>query len=219
MGRAWYRAIRAKAYDGGAGHTTSRVWLRDAKRLRWCPVDQDNHSGRPIPHDGGDVLAQDAAMAKKSERRGLQRLGRIINQITDPAIRKRGFIHTEIINRWNAIVGKELSDASIPQRISHPTRHGEPAVLHVCVESARATEFQHMTPLVIERVNTYFGYRAIGAVRLSQDEIKKASPRASAPAATPDLELPAALGDRIAETRDPALREALKALGKRLHSS
>ena len=76
-----------------------------------------------------------------------------------------------------------------------------------------------MTPLVIERVNTYFGYRAIGAIRLSQDEIKKASPEASAPAATPDLELPAALGDRIAETRDPALREALKALGKRLHSS
>tara|TARA_Y100001960_G_scaffold258971_2_gene278664 strand:- start:1375 stop:1851 length:477 start_codon:yes stop_codon:yes gene_type:complete len=158
-------------------------------------------------------------MAKKNERHGLQRLGRIIHQITDPAIRKRGFLHTEIINRWDSIVGKDLSDTSIPQRVSHPTRQGKPAVLHVCVESARATEFQHMTPLVIERVNTYFGYRAIGAVRLSQDEIKKQPLQASDPPTTRDQELPAALANRIAQTRDIELREALKALGKHLQGS
>jgi len=158
-------------------------------------------------------------MVKKNERRGLQRLGRIINQITDPAIRKRGFLHTEIISRWDVIVGEDLSNASIPQRISHPSRQGMPAVLHVCVESARATEFQHMTPLVIERVNTYFGYRAIGAVRLSQDEIKKETLSVPSHSVTSDQKLPAALAARISKTRDLGLREALEALGKRLQSS
>ena len=172
-----------------------------------------------ITHDGGRVVAQDTGMAKKNVRRGLQRPGRIISQITDPAIRKRGFIHTEIISRWDAIVGDHFSNVSIPQRISYPSRHGEPAVLHVCVESARATEFQHMTTLVIERVNTYFGYRAIGGIRLSQVEIRKATPGASSPTATPGQELPVLLGNQIEETRDPALREALKALGKRLQTS
>jgi hypothetical protein len=158
-------------------------------------------------------------MVKKNERRGLQRLGRIINQITDPAIRKRGFLHTEVISRWDVIVGDDLSKASIPQRISHPSRHGEPAVLHVCVESARATEFQHMIPLVIERVNTYFGYRAIGAVRLNQNEIKKEPLSVLSPSVTSAQKLPAALENRISETRDLGLREALKALGKRLQGS
>ena len=184
-----------------------------------------------ISHDGIDVLAQDAVMEKKSERRGLQRLGRLISKITDPAIRKRGFVHTEIINRWALIVGEELAESSVPQRISYPSRQGEPAVLQVRVDSARATELQHMTPLVIERVNTYFGYRAIGGMRLTQDEIRKMpTPKTEAepgpesgPAehhpATPDDGAPTVMDDRIARTRDPALREALAALGQRLRGS
>ena len=172
-------------------------------------------------------------MAKKSERRGLQRLGRLISKITDPAIRKRGFVHTEIINRWAAIVGEELAESSVPQRISYPSRQGEPAVLQVRVDSARATELQHMTPLVIERVNTYFGYRAIGAMRLTQDEIRKTPTAGSAtssgptptlgpeeqPPAPPDDGRPTVMDDQIARTRDPALREALAALGQRLRGS
>ena len=170
-------------------------------------------------------------MAKKSKRRGLQRLGRLISKITDPAIRKRGFVHTEIINRWEAIVGEELAEASVPQRISYPSRQGEPAVLQVRVESARATELQHMTPLVIERVNTYFGYRAIGGMRLTQDEIRKTpTPKSSSeigPEPGPVVHSPVipdegpatAMDDRIARTRDPALRAALTALGQRLRGS
>jgi hypothetical protein len=165
-------------------------------------------------------------MAKKSERRGLQRLGRLISKITDPAIRKRGFVHTEIINRWAAIVGEELAEASVPQRISYPSRQGEPAMLQVRVDSARATELQHMTPLVIERVNTYFGYRAIGGMRLTQDEIRKAptpkpgpEPGPTAPPSAAPNSGPAMEDERIAQTRDPALREALAALGQRLRGS
>ncbi|MCE2491485.1 MAG: DUF721 domain-containing protein [Alphaproteobacteria bacterium] len=163
-------------------------------------------------------------MTDKRERRGPRRLGRVIGKITDPALRKRGFVHTEIVRRWAAIVGEELSRASAPQRISYPTRQAEPGVLHVRVESARATELQHMTPLVIERVNTYFGYRAIGAVRLSQHEIGTAPESSAAQPAPaeddrPGEEQPDGIDARLARTRDPALREALAALGKRLRGS
>ena len=162
-------------------------------------------------------------MTDGSERRGLQHLGRVIGRITDPALRKRGFVHTGVVNRWDAIVGAELSRASAPRRISWPTRQAEPGVLHVRVESARATEIQHMTPLIVERVNAYFGYRAIGAVRLTQGGTG-AAPGAGGAHSTPaegdhrsrGRGRPEGVDDRVARTRDPALREALAALGRRL---
>lgn len=168
-------------------------------------------------------------MTDKNERRGLQRLGRVIGRIASPALRKRGFVHAGIVNRWSAIVGEELSRASAPRRISWPTRRGraEPGVLHVRVESARATELQHMTPLIVERVNAYFGYRAIGAVRLIQSQGGTgAAPDSSGtrPAPTEDdrpdrgRERTEGIDARLARTRDPALREALAALGRRLRT-
>ena len=163
-------------------------------------------------------------MTDGSERRGLQHLGRVIGRITDPALRKRGFVHTGVVNRWDAIVGAELSRASAPRRISWPTRQAEPGVLHVRVESARATEIQHMTPLIVERVNAYFGYRAIGAVRLTQGGTGAAPGSVGGTRATPaegdrrgrGQGRPEGVDDRVARTRDPALREALAALGRRL---
>lgn len=163
-------------------------------------------------------------MTDGSERRGLQHLGRVIGRITDPALRRRGFVHTGVVNRWDAIVGAELSRASAPRRISWPTRQAEPGVLHVRVESARATEIQHMTPLIVERVNAYFGYRAIGAVRLTQGGTGAAPGSAGGTRATPaegdrrgrGQGQPEGVDDRVARTRDPALREALAALGRRL---
>ena len=163
-------------------------------------------------------------MTEGSERRGLQHLGRVIGRITDPALRKRGFVHAGVVSRWDAIVGAELSRVSAPRRISWPARRpAEPGVLHVRVESARATEIQHMTPLIIERVNAYFGYRAIGAVRLTQDGTG-AAPGAGGARSAPAADdrpgrgrgRPEGLDDRVARTRDPALREALAALGRRL---
>lgn len=166
-------------------------------------------------------------MTDKNERRGLQRLGRVIGRIASPALRKRGFVHAGIVNRWSAIVGEELSRASAPRRISWPTRRAEPGVLHVRVESARATELQHMTPLIVERVNAYFGYRAIGAVRLIQSQggtgaAPDSSGTRSAPTEDdrPDRgrERTEGIDARLARTRDPALREALAALGRRLRT-
>ncbi len=163
-------------------------------------------------------------MAGKSERRGLRRLGRVIGGISGPALRKRGFVHTGIVRRWAAIVGEELARASTPRRISYPARRAEPGVLHVRVESARATEFQHMTPLVIERINSYFGYRAIDAVRLTQRETVSAPDSPAARSAPPEDDGPDGerwdgIGARLARTRDPGLRDALAALGKRLRNS
>lgn len=76
---------------------------------------------------------------------------------------------------------------------------------------------QHLEPLLVERVNGYFGYRAVARVRLVQGAVPH--PDEAAPPTRPSGEAErdaADLATRLAEVRDPELRAALKALGRSL---
>ena len=158
-------------------------------------------------------------MSDTRERRGMRSLGRIVSKLTGKTYRRRGFIHTEIITRWSAIVGEELAGASLPQRISFPAGENDPGILHVRVEGARAIELQHMTPLVVERINAYFGYHAVGTLRMSQGEGPRVPETIAAAPPMPDREREIALDDQVARTRNPELRDALKALGRVVHAT
>ena len=46
--------------------------------------------------------------------------------------------------------------------------------LHVKVSSAAAVEFQHYKDTIIEKINSFFGYKAIADLRLQQNYIPKA---------------------------------------------
>ena len=51
------------------------------------------------------------------------------------------------------------------------------------VESAFALELQHLAPVVIERVNAYYGWRCIGKLVLKQGPVRRAEKkRPAAPA-------------------------------------
>ncbi len=47
-------------------------------------------------------------------------------------------------------------------------------ILVVRTESAFALEMQHLAPIVIERVNTYYGWRCIGRIVLKQGPVHAA---------------------------------------------
>jgi len=62
----------------------------------------------------------------------------------------------------------------------------EGAVLVLRVEGPRAIEVQHRSGPILERVNTYFGYRAVAEMRILQAPVDRKAPRAFSPAAPPD---------------------------------
>lgn len=76
-----------------------------------------------------------------------------------PAMKKRGFTKAEMLRHWDAIVGSELGGRCQPVKLVHnPQRPGE-AVLHIRTRSVWATEIQHSTPLILERLAAYYGYK------------------------------------------------------------
>ncbi|MGH6832491.1 MAG: hypothetical protein ACRECM_05640, partial [Methyloceanibacter sp.] len=100
---------------------------------------------------------------------------------------------------------REDGQETSPQR----GHRGEGAVLVLRVEGPRAIEVQHRSGQILERVNSYFGYRAVAEMRILQAPVMRKASRApaSAPPLDPDALPPSA------SIEDRGLRAALLRLG------
>ena len=153
-------------------------------------------------------------MAPRSRPRPLADL---IDATIAESCRKRGLASVEIVTRWADIVGEALAARAIPIKLAWPSRpdSGEPGVLHVRVEGGFAIELQHDAPIVIDRVNRYFGWRCIGRLALKQGPVPRPRPRFRF--TEPDAAECGAAQQRIATIagtfEDDALATALARLG------
>ena len=147
---------------------------------------------------------------------GLRRLPDLLGRVLDPAARRRGLAEARLLTEWPVIVGPELAARSQPIRLSH--RQGGPGgVLSLHVPGAAALELQHSEPQVLERINGFFGYRAVIRLHLIQAPLHRPRER---PAPAPSARLSGAEESAIAATvdgvADPGLQAALAALGRTL---
>jgi hypothetical protein len=127
---------------------------------------------------------------------------------------RQGFASTELVTHWTDIVGQEIAAHCEPMRIKWP-RGGdmeapEPATLVLRVEGPVAIEIQHLAPVILERVNRFFGWRAVGRLALRQAPLARRT--APPPPPAPDPELAARLAATI-DVADEDLRNALARLG------
>ena len=75
-----------------------------------------------------------------------------------------------------------------------------------------------MIPEIIERVNRFFGYKAVAKVKLRQGEVKGAA-AGEKPAAPPSLKpIPMELGESLRDIGDPELRAVLESLARSMAS-
>lgn len=160
-------------------------------------------------------------LARPGGRSSARSVGQFVPALTRTAFEKFGFSTAALITDWPQIVGAALAQATTPERIRWPrtvaqdaaagrtgTRSG--ATLHLVVDPARALDVQYQAQLIIERVNSYFGYRAVAELRIVQ-----ASPRGDAlsapamPSRRPTPATPTAADPMIEAIGDEGLRAAL----------
>lgn len=118
---------------------------------------------------------------------------------------------------WSAIVGAETAARSLPRKIYFPrTGCRLDATLLVRVEPGWALEMQHKEPLLIERINGYFGYRAITRLRLQQGPVSRRGAAIGPAARALSREEKRQVRRQVSRVRDEALRAALEGLGRAL---
>ena len=130
-------------------------------------------------------------------------------------LKSQGFASSEIIARWADIVGAEIAGHSEPMKISWPRRldedTAEPATLVLRVEGPAALEIQHLSAVILERVNRFFGWQAIGRIALRQAPLRRRERPAAPP--PPDPAVAAAIAEGLPQIADEDLRQALGRLG------
>ena len=105
-------------------------------------------------------------------------LGELVGRVIDPVARQRGFAATELLAAWPEIVGARYADCTRPERIVWPKgeeMEGTPALLVLRVDGPRAVLVQHEAGQIVERINAFMGYAAIGHLRILQAPVRAAT--------------------------------------------
>jgi hypothetical protein len=139
----------------------------------------------------------------------------LLNDVFSDAYAKQGFAARELVTRWGEIAGPEIAAHSEPLKMQWPRpvegQPQEPATLVLRVEGPMALEIQHSSDVILQRVNRFFGWSAVGKLALRQAPLSRRD-RPSRPR-PPDPKAVAAVASTLSSVEDDALREALARLG------
>ena len=92
----------------------------------------------------------------------------VVNRVVNPIAKKRGIIHGKIILEWEKIVGPQYAVFCAPLKIAFRQGYRTYGTLHMKVNPSHALLLTHSKELVIEKVNTFFGYPAVSALKIMQ---------------------------------------------------
>ncbi|MBN07910.1 MAG: hypothetical protein CMM45_08770 [Rhodospirillaceae bacterium] len=149
-------------------------------------------------------------------RKKLRTISANVEKITKPIFGKRGFGEAAIVTDWPHIVGATLARHTMPELISFPRSGRTDGTLKLKIDSsALALELQHLTPQLIDKINTYFGCGAVSRIQIVQGPVPKQPPPDKGPEPIPEGAR-RKLDQRLAFVSDPNLKAALSALGTQL---
>ena len=135
--------------------------------------------------------------------------GELVGEIGGVAFTRFGFVQGAVVSRWSEIVGERYASVSLPESIRFPSGSRKNGTLTLLVEGAHAPLMQHLGPMIIERVNRFFGYEAVSKVAYRQGRIPAKPERPARPAPAP---VPTELGEGLRTIADPELRACLESL-------
>lgn len=139
---------------------------------------------------------------------GLRAIGVAASRLAAPIVAKSGGgIAARIKAAWPEIVGAELAAATWPESVSSA------GVLRLRVVPAEALALQHRAPVVIERVNAYFGRAVAARLALVQGPLPS-RPRQQPRRASISTREADAIDRQVAGVGDSELRAALARLGR-----
>ena len=168
-----------------------------------------------------------AASLPRDQRKGkgsyVRAVGSFVPKITTKVFEKYGFHSAEIMTNWARVAGADIAAWTEPERIRWPRtpavetednaggRQGATLVLRV--DPARALDIEYRAHEITERINRYFGYRAVETLKIVQAPLTRHPKVAEASFTSPRPATPPPLGLKTGDGEpNPAVHAALSAL-------
>jgi len=101
----------------------------------------------------------------------MPRLGQVVQRVAHPIFKKRGFGQGRIITDWEKIVGPAMAQYGFPEKVTFPYKKRTEGTVHLVASGSGSMIFQHQSEMIIDQINTYFGYKAVERLRYRVDYV------------------------------------------------
>lgn len=181
-----------------------------------APEDMERDTGKPPKKQ----VVKTAVRPYQRPRGGAAKpIADLMPQIGRTAFRRFGFVQSSVVTRWPEIVGEIHARVCAPEAIRFPFGEKSDGILELVVTPTHAPLIQHVVPEIMERVNRFFGYRAVARVKLRQGAVKPPTDKEAAKAPPSLKPIPMELGAGLRDIGDPELRAVLESLARELGDS
>ena len=96
---------------------------------------------------------------------GLRSFGNTLPRGIKGILRKNGYNYSEIISKWNFLVGKDIANFCFPKSIKM-SKENKNGTLILSVERGDEINAEYSKKEIINKINSYFGYKLIDQIRL-----------------------------------------------------
>jgi hypothetical protein len=142
-------------------------------------------------------------------------LHKAVEAATKPAFKKHGIAESRLITEWATIAGEVLAGKTLPKRLVFPKGQRDNGTLHLTVAPGWALEVQHLEPIILEKIATFFGYRAVAKIHMTQAPLPiKAKPKPKKDRSPLPAEEQKKLSEVTAGVEDAELKKLLETLGE-----
>ncbi len=108
----------------------------------------------------------------KTYVQGLRSFGNTLPRSVKVILKKNGYNYSEIISKWNSLLGKDISNYCFPKSIKM-SRENKNGTLILYVERGNEITAEYSKKEIINKINSYFGYKLIDQIRLQTYNSKK----------------------------------------------
>ena len=101
----------------------------------------------------------------KTYVQGLRPFGNTLPRGVKGILKKNGYNYSEIISKWKLLVGENISKYSYPKSIKM-LKGDKNGTLLIAVERGNEIDIEYSKKEVMNKINSYFGYKLIGEIKL-----------------------------------------------------
>ena len=101
----------------------------------------------------------------KTYVQGLRPFGNTLPRGVRGILKKNGYNYSEIISKWNILVGKNIASCTYPKSIKMKKRDSN-GTLVLNIKRGNEINIEYSKKEIINKINSYFGYKLINEIKL-----------------------------------------------------
>ena len=106
---------------------------------------------------------------KERKQSYFKKIGNSLPKIVDKNIKEKNFVEVSLIKKWREIIGDDIAKFCWPIKIIFSNIKNSNGIIFLKTKRGKSMEIEFKSEEIIEKLNQYFGYKAIGKISVVQD--------------------------------------------------